>query len=169
MSSNQPPLPSPDKPSQPLPLCRIISGGQTGVDRGALDAALAAGIPHGGWCPAGRRAEDGRIPDLYQLTELTSADYALRTEQNVMDSDGTLILHTGEFGSGTELTLRMTAKHRKPCLQVHLDASPNPTAVRQWLTDHQIEILNCAGPRESNSPGIQTATRDFLLTVCRVP
>lgn len=167
MAAEQTPGPQQSPGEYSTRLCRIISGGQTGVDRGALDAALAAGVPHGGWCPAGRRAEDGMIPAHYQLTEMTSADYALRTEQNVLDSDGTLVLHVGELSGGTELTVRLAAKHRKPCLLIDLTSAPPATTVPQWLAQHQIEILNCAGPRESSSPGIQSAAKNFVLGVCQ--
>ena len=93
---------------------KIISGGQTGVDRGALDAAISLGIPHGGWCPRGRLAEDGRIPDRYQLRETDSPDYPSRTEQNVLDSDATLILYRGRIAGGTEFTLRLAQQHGRP-------------------------------------------------------
>ena len=102
---------------------KIISGGQTGVDRGALDAAMELGIPHGGWCPRGRTAEDGRIPDRYQLRETDSPDYSFRTEQNVLDSDATLILYRGRIAGGTELTLRLARQHGRPHLVVDLDAA----------------------------------------------
>ena len=92
---------------------KIISGGQTGVDRAALDVAVELEIPHGGWCPKGRLAEDGRIPDSYKLRETTSREYAVRTEQNVLDSDGTLILYRESISGGTELTLRLAEKHRR--------------------------------------------------------
>jgi hypothetical protein len=81
-------------------LQRIVSGGQAGVDRAALDWAIARGIPHGGWCPAGRIAEDGMIPERYQLRETASPGYRERTRRNVEDSDGTLILNLGELDAG---------------------------------------------------------------------
>ena len=141
---------------------RIVSGGQTGVDRGALDAALQLGIPHGGWCPQGRIAEDGTIPARYQLRETASAEYRIRTEQNVLDSDGTLILYRGQLQGGTELTYRLACKHAKPHLLVDLLDSTDPQSTRQWLAENGIQVLNVAGPRESSAPGILEETRDFL-------
>jgi len=141
---------------------RILSGGQTGVDRGALDAAIALGIAHGGWCPRGRLAEDGRIPDRYQLRETDSLDYPVRTEQNVIESDGTLILYRSELQGGTQLTFRLATRHGKPCLLLDLQSQPSPDAVRRWLADQQIARLNVAGPRESSAPGIADEARDFL-------
>ncbi len=144
---------------------RIISGGQTGVDRAALDAALALGIAHGGWCPRGRLAEDGRIPDGYQLQETETADYPPRTERNVRDSDATLVLCRGVPTGGTELTVRLAREHGRPCLVVDLDAAPSAAAVADWLRAPQVRILNVAGPRESQSPGIAAAAAEFLRQV----
>lgn len=143
---------------------RIVSGGQTGVDRGALDAAIKLGIPHGGWCPLGRIAEDGTIPEKYQLQETPSVDYPVRTEQNVIDSQGTLILYRHRLFGGTELTRRLCQKHRRPVISVDLNADNDRDVqrVRQWLQDHEIRVLNLAGPRESSSPGIAWDTRRFL-------
>jgi hypothetical protein len=142
---------------------RIVSGGQTGVDRGALDAALQLNIEHGGWCPRGRLAEDGVIPRVYRLTETESDTYPVRTERNVIDSDGTLILYRDRMVGGTQLTRRMAAKHRKPCCPVDLEQSPDFDEVRRWLVDADIRTLNIAGPRESSSPGIGDAARDYLV------
>jgi hypothetical protein len=144
---------------------KIVSGGQTGVDRGALDAAIELGIPHGGWCPRGRLAEDGPIPDRYRLTETESAEYSVRTERNVLDSDATLILFRGELSGGTELTRRLAKRHRKPCLVVDLDAPPESEAIRHWLLESRVETLNVAGPRESQNLGIAADARRFLETL----
>ena len=142
---------------------RIISGGQTGVDRGALDAAIFLGIDHGGWCPRGRLAEDGLIPSRYELTETDSAKYPVRTAQNVIDSDGTLILYECELQGGTSLTLRLAKEHGKPCLAIDL-ASPLDTELAcGWIADHAISVLNIAGPRESSAPGITDAARSFIV------
>lgn len=142
---------------------RIISGGQTGVDRAALDVAITLGIPHGGWCPRGRLAEDGRIPDHYRLDETASVDYAARTERNVVDADGTLILSRGRLGGGTRLTHRLARQQKKPCLTIDLEGPTDPTIAREWLEAHDIRILNVAGPRESQSPGIGDDAKRFLM------
>ena len=142
---------------------RIVSGGQTGVDRGALDAAIALGIEHGGWCPRGRLAEDGPIPARYRLRETDSPDYPARTEQNVIDSDATLILCRGRPSGGTELTLRLAQRHGRPHLVLDLDQSPQPEQLRRWLQQHRVKVVNVAGPRESQSPGIAAQASQFVL------
>jgi hypothetical protein len=146
---------------------RIISGGQTGVDRGALDAAIAAGVEHGGWCPRGRLAEDGPIADRYRLTETDAPEYSVRTERNVIDADATLILCRGPLSGGTELTLQLAQRHGRPCLVIDLDCAPTVETVRKWLRAHAVEVLNVAGPRESLNPGIQAAAQRFLYEVFR--
>jgi hypothetical protein len=144
---------------------RIVSGGQTGVDRAALDVAIALGIPHGGWCPRGRRAEDGPIAACYALEEHASADYDARTEANVVDSDGTLILYRGALEGGTKLTRELAERHRKPLLVVDLANAPDPTAALRWIEAERIAVLNVAGPRESGRPGIAREARAFLSRV----
>lgn len=137
-------------------LKRIVSGGQTGVDRGALDAALALGFPCGGWCPAGRKAEDGAIPPRYPVAELASADYAARTRQNVLDSDATLIIHFGELSGGTLNTLRLCESLGKPFLLVDgnaLSATQAAASAAAFVEERQIRVLNVAGPRESGHAG----------------
>ncbi len=148
---------------------RVVSGGQTGVDRAALDAALEAGLQIGGWCPAGRRAEDGAIAARYPLRETPGTQYAQRTEWNVRDSDGTLILHRGPLSAGTALTARLAAQLDKPCLRVDLGTDCGDAAMEQeiarvmdWLRAHRIRVLNVAGPRESGSSGIGAASRGLL-------
>ncbi len=148
-----------------MPLARIVSGGQTGVDRAALDVAIARGIPHGGWCPRGRRAEDGRIPARYALREHASAEYAARTEQNVVDSDATLVLAIGAPQDGTALTVRLATRHARPCLVVDLAASPAATTVATWIVECDVRVLNVAGPRESTHPGIHELAAAFLVDV----
>lgn len=136
-------------------ICKVISGGQTGVDRAGLDAALTAGFPIGGYCPKGRRAEDGLIPEQYPLIEMDSPEYIERTEKNVQVSDGTLILNIGALTAGTKATYDFTVKHGKPSLIVQLDAPDvvKPEHVVRWLDGQHISILNIAGPRESKVPG----------------
>jgi len=153
---------SPKPQTGPSRLAKIISGGQTGVDRGALDAAIALGIAHGGSCPRGRLAEDGRIPDRYAMTELDSSDYAVRTEKNVIDSDATLILSCGRLSGGTELTRRLARKCDKPCLVIDLDRQPKPDKILRWISTSRVEVLNVAGPREGQHPGIAARVTSFL-------
>ena len=141
---------------------RLISGGQTGVDRAALDVALALGLPVGGWCPQGRRAEDGMIPERYPLTETLEADYDTRTRRNVEDSDGTLILNLGTLDGGTALTVILAQQLGKPCRVVALEDGIEPTAFREWLDAHPIAVLNVAGPRESKRPGVYDAAYRLL-------
>jgi hypothetical protein len=133
----------------------IISGGQTGVDRAALDAALANGVPCGGWCPAGRKAEDGRVPEQYPLQELESADYRQRTIRNVQDSDATVIIHFGPLSGGTRLTLNTCNHEGVPYLLidgavVHIDEAVGQ--VSAFIDRLDIRVLNVAGPRASNNP-----------------
>ena len=131
----------------------IVSGGQTGVDRAALDAAMTLGIPAGGWCPKGRRAEDGRISRRYRLRETPTRDYAQRTEWNVRDSHGTLIVNLGPLEGGTLLTAQMgRRKHARPVLVLQLERRVDPGRVRAWLHRHRIRVLNVAGPRGSRHP-----------------
>ncbi len=144
---------------------KIVSGGQTGVDRGALDAAIDLGIAHGGWCPRGRLAEDGRIPDRYELVQTDSSAYAVRTERSVIDSDATLILCRGPLSGGTELTLRLAVRHGRPHMVVDLEAPCPAEAVRRWLASEQTEVLNVAGPRESQNPGMAARAAEFLTSV----
>lgn len=139
-----------------LPEC-IISGGQTGADRAALDWAIRHGLPHGGWCPRGRRAEDGPIDAVYRLQEAASASYARRTWLNVRDSDATLIFNQGPLEDGTLETLRCAESLRKPYRVLQLDGDkPEQVTltVVGWLKEGRFARLNIAGPRESKRPGI---------------
>jgi predicted Rossmann-fold nucleotide-binding protein len=132
-------------------LLRIVTGGQAGVDRGALDAALELGNPCGGWCPKGRAAEDGPIPPRYPLQQIQGG-YAQRTRRNVEESDGTLILYRGELTEGTQLTLEVCHELGKPVCLVDADKSSPATAAivaSEFIEKHDIEKLNVAGPRES--------------------
>jgi hypothetical protein len=144
---------------------KIISGGQTGADRAALDVALTLSLPIGGGCPKGRRAEDGMIPDCYPLTETPEADYDTRTRRNVEDSDGTLILNLGTLDGGTALTVKLARQMGKPCLMVALEDGIEPTAFQEWLDAHPIAVLNVAGPRESKRPGVYAAACRLLDTL----
>jgi hypothetical protein len=137
-----------------MTLLKIVSGGQTGVDRAALDTGLALGLETGGWCPRGRLAEDGRIPDHYPLMETLESDYETRTRRNVEHSDGTLILNRGALDGGTALTLEYVRAAGKPSLVVALEAGIDPAIFQAWLEENDIRVLNVAGPRESKRPGV---------------
>jgi hypothetical protein len=154
--------------SLPGPVLEIVSGGQTGADRAALDWAIAYGIPHGGWCPAGRQAEDGPIDLRYRLRETTSAEYIERTRANVRDSDGTLIVNLGPLEGGSRDTRDYAEAIGRPCMVVQADDLP-AGAVAAWLDRHGIRRLNVAGPRESQRPGIYAATAALLDEVISFP
>jgi hypothetical protein len=141
---------------------KIVSGGQTGVDRAALDLALELGLPCGGWCPKGRRAEDGPLPERYPLRETASPAYPPRTAINVRDADGTLILTRGTPDRGTALTARLAERDGKPYRLVDLAQRPDPAGVRAWMDESGIGVLNVAGPRESSNPGIYAEAKAFL-------
>lgn len=138
------------------PVARVVSGGQTGVDRAALDWAIRHGIPHGGWCPRGRKAEDGRLDPVYLLQETESAGYRQRTRQNVIDSDGTLILNLGELDGGTRRTVALAHALGRPHLLLQVDdglAAESVPRLLEWLSRESVAVLNIAGPRESKRPG----------------
>lgn len=135
-------------------LRKLVSGGQTGIDRAALDVALDRKLECSGWCPAGRKAEDGRIPTRYPLRETDSKSYAQRTRFNVRDSDGTLILSRGPLTGGTALTAEFAEKLKKPLLIIDLYQKLDLNRIEKWLTREKITVLNVAGPRESTQPGI---------------
>jgi len=145
---------------------RIVSGGQTGADRAALDVALELGIETGGWIPRGRRAEDAAIPQRYAgLVEADSDAYEIRTKLNVRDSDATAIFCFGAPTGGTALTVRCATSSGKPLLVVDLDqcdAADAVTRMRDWLAATRPRVLNVAGPRASKSPRIGTAVAGIL-------
>jgi hypothetical protein len=147
---------------------QIISGGQSGADRAALDAAIRLGIPHGGWLPRGRKAEDGPLPARYRLQETDSDNYRERTEKNIKASNGTLILSFGPLTGGSALTESLALRHDRPCLTIDLqevDQADAVVAVENWLQRYGIRILNVAGPRASNEPRIYDAVLALLLAV----
>ena len=137
----------------------IVSGGQTGADRAALDWALARGRGHGGWCPRGRRAEDGPIPGRYRLRETASEDYRERTEGNVRDSDATVILSlAAELTGGSAFTVELAGVLGKPwlhCSEERDGVAGAATALRELVARHGVRVLNVAGPRASGAPGIE--------------
>jgi hypothetical protein len=149
-------------------ITKIISGGQTGADQAALDVALELGIPHGGWIPKGRKIEDGVLPDKYQLKEMPTSSYPMRTEQNVIDSDGTLVITHGPLTGGSAFTEQMAEKHGRPCLHIDLNRTNKFQAaqdINSWITKHGIKVLNVAGSRASKDPKIYQATKSILKTV----
>ncbi len=150
------------------PVLKVVSGGQTGVDRAALDAARAAGLPCGGWCPRGRLAEDGPIDLAYPVVETPSTDFAQRTEWNVRDSDGTLVVARGRPTGGTALTMTLARRHGKPLLVVDLSRDSSPEEGARWIQARAIGTLNVAGPRESQRPGIGAEAQRFLEALFRL-
>ncbi|MCB2181322.1 MAG: putative molybdenum carrier protein [Desulfobulbaceae bacterium] len=142
---------------------KIVSGGQTGADQAALDVAINHNIPHGGWIPKERLTEDGALPAKYHLQEMDSDSYSKRTEQNVMDSDGTVIISHGHLTGGSALTMKFAEKHCKPNIHLNMENMSFPYAARMlktWISDNGIKILNVAGPRASGDPEIyDTVTR----------
>ena len=151
-------------------ITKIISGGQTGADRGGLDAAIHCKIPHGGWCPKGRKAEDGIIPDIYTQQEMISTDYLVRTEANVVDSDCTVIFTMGKLEGGSLKTAQYAKKHDKPCLHIDLDGMSRAESVQsivRWLQEScpPACILNVAGSRGSKAPTLQSAVMVRMVDV----
>ncbi len=147
---------------------KVVSGGQTGVDRAALDVALELGMPCGGWCPRARKAEDGPLAPRYPLVETPSAKYDQRTTWNVRDSDGTLVLTSGAPTEGTASTIACAARLGKPHLVLDLTEQPAPSVVREWINIHGIKVVNVAGPRESKCPGIYAQASELLRAVFSV-
>lgn len=141
---------------------KIVSGGQSGVDRAALDFALQNGISCGGWCPKGRLAEDGSIDQKYPLKETQSSLYVVRTKLNVDDSDATLVLYSNELGKGTVLTAEYAQLKKKPLLMLNVCKSESIAFLQKWISENSFNVLNIAGPRESTSPGIYKTTLSFL-------
>ena len=152
-------------------LKKIVSGGQTGVDRAALDIALRLGIACGGWVPKGRLAEDGTIPSHYRMQEMPTDDYAARTEKNVCDSDGTLLISRGRPTGGTDYTRKMALKHGKQLLHIDLTLgqqwSDAGSLIASWIEMNRIETLNVAGPRASNDPTIYMDTINIMTHALR--
>ncbi len=144
---------------------QIISGGQTGVDRAALDVAIKLALPHGGWIPKGRITENGPLADKYNLKETESSSYAERTEKNVTDADGTLIISRGPLTGGSEYTREMALKHDRSWLHIDLSQSAAfqaVTTINQWIIQKKIGILNVAGPRASKDPSIYREASNIL-------
>jgi len=150
---------------------RIVSGGQTGVDRAALDAALESGVEAGGWCPEGRKAEDGVIPEMYPVVVLPGKGYRQRTRRNVLDSDATIIIYFSHPTGGTEQTLLFCIQERRPYLLLDAEDISPTRAIKRTLTfidQNQIKVLNVAGPRASGEPRAYDYTRQLILGVLGV-
>jgi len=152
---------------------KIVSGGQSGVDRAALDAASAAGLACGGWCPRDRWAEDGPIAARYPLTETPQRDPAQRTAWNVRDADASLVLARGAPRGGTAFTVQCTRTEGRPCRVVDLERGPDAVQIARWIQCSGVRVLNVAGPRESQAPGIHTDAlallREVLAAVLHMP
>ena len=147
---------------------KIISGGQNGADRAALDFAIKHKIPHGGWVPKGRLTVDGPLPTKYKLTQIPSASYPKRTEQNVIGSDGTVIISHGRLTGGSAYTKKMAIKHEKPCLHIDLNRQDVLSAALElltWIDENGIKTLNVAGPRSSKDPKIYMAVKKLMENV----
>ena len=147
---------------------KIISGGQTGVDRAALDFAIKHNIAHGGWIPKGRLAEDNLLPDHYHLKEMPTSSYPARTERNVMDSDGTLIVSRGKLTGGSDLTRKFAILNGRSWIQIDLNQTDHTDAaakIKEWIDQEEIEILNVAGPRASKDPHIYNKVMEILELV----
>lgn len=145
----------------------IISGGQTGADLAALDAAIFLAIPHGGWLPKGRMTEAGPLPLRYRLEELESRRYRARTEKNVLAADGTLIFSFGPLAGGSALTEALAIRHNRPFLHVDFELTEFEQAARrieEWLAPGY-KIVNVAGPRASSEPRIYHAVYTVLTAV----
>ena len=153
-----------------MKIAKIVSGGQTGADRGGLDAAIWCEMPYGGWIPKGRKAEDGVIPHKYEgLKETLSDDYLARNEANVIDSDVTLVFCLGLPTGGSKKTVVFAKKHGKPCRAVNLCEDKDETLERIcgfiFGLSGASGVVNVAGSRESKSPGIERAVGDMMTEV----
>ncbi|PIE63429.1 MAG: hypothetical protein CSA25_00380 [Desulfobacter postgatei] len=149
-------------------LKKIVSGGQTGADRAALDFAIKFNIPHGGWITKGRRTESGPLPGFYNLKEMNSRDYPARTRQNILDSDGTVIIARGPLTGGSALTHAFAQKTGKWVCRINLleqDAFEAALILHAFIVDHGIRVLNIAGPRASHDPDIYCDVKNILTTV----
>ena len=148
--------------SELFPVAKVISGGQTGVDQAALDVAIERKIPHGGWCPLGRASEVGKIPEKYQLQETSSDDPAERTEKNIIEADGTLIFTWGQPFGSTLHTINRVATLEKEYMVIDFRVRAQPKEVLRWIQKHQINVLNVAGPRQSQIAQAYETTFKFL-------
>lgn len=152
---------------------KIVSGGQTGADRAGLDFALENSIECGGWCPAGRLAEDGRIEERYPLEETEEKDYSARTERNIIDSDGTLIVvpSSDYLSGGTGFTIICAQKHGRPLFVADFSCSSSGDLAAdclRWIEEFSVETLNVAGPRGSKAPGVYEMVFELLNGIYKI-
>ncbi|MBU1343879.1 MAG: putative molybdenum carrier protein [Proteobacteria bacterium] len=148
---------------------KVISGGQTGADIAGTDAAIACRAPYGGWLPKGRKTENGPVPKEYtEFLEMGRGGYPKRTEQNVIDSDGTVIFTYGKLAGGSSLTKNFSVKNKKPWLHIDLDAVQNPAAkIKDWIIEWDIKVLNVAGKSASKAPGIYDQVKTIIMEVLK--
>ena len=148
---------------------KIISGGQTGADIAGIDAAIVCNIPYGGWLPKGRKTENGPLPERYTgFQVMTRGGYPKRTEQNVIDSDGTVIFTYGKLTPGSAMTKKFAKQQKKPCLHIDLDAAENPALdINDWIMEWDINVLNVAGSSESKMPGIYDRVKNIINQILR--
>lgn len=132
------------------------------MDRAALDVAMQLGMPCGGWCPKGRLAEDGEIPNKYPLQETPSSKYQVRTDWNIRDSDATIILNLGTLEGGSALTEVLAKSYGSPCLVIDMETQPDPEKLYKWLKDNMVSTLNIAGPRASKRPDAYDLATNLL-------
>ena len=148
---------------------KIISGGQTGADIAGVDAAIECGVPYGGWLPKGRKAENGIVPEKYtDFQVMTKGGYPMRTEQNVIDSDGTVIFTYGKLAGGSSLTKKVAVKNNRPWLHIDLDAEDSPVLkLKDWIIEWDIKVLNVAGKSASKAPTIYHQVKSIIAEVLR--
>jgi hypothetical protein len=150
---------------------KIISGGQAGAERAALDVAMALGISHGGWIPKGRLTETGPLPDKYHLKQMPSPGYPECAEQNIIRSDATLIVYRGKLSGTSTQAIAYAVRHQKECLHIDLNTHrgfPAAQMIQSWIVENDIETLNIAGPRASEDSDIYADTARLLRAVCQL-
>jgi len=149
---------------------KIISGGQTGADIAGVDAAITSNIPYGGWLPKNRRTENGALSEEYtDFQVMTWGGYPKRTEQNVIDSDGTVFFTYGKLSGGSSLTKMFAVKHKRPWLHVNLNTTSDPVdLIINWLIKWEIEILNIAGKTASKSPAIYNRVKNIIEQILKL-
>lgn len=144
---------------------KIISGGRIGADQAALDVAIKMGISHGGWIQKGRKTQRGILPEKYRLKEMPVAGFKERIEQNIIDSDGTVIISHGNLTGGSDYAHEMAKKHNRPCLHINLNETPlsiAPSEINTWIIENNIEVLNVTGSRTSEDPKIYMDTMNIV-------